>query len=392
MLRQIVAVTMLNLRSIPQRAGMSIATVLSIALVVAVLLGFMAMANGFRATIDGVGAEDIAVILRAGALAESNSVLSMDEVRLIQIAPGIARDATGDPVLTAESYVIVNGTRRDSGSESNVALRGVESHAPDLRAGFAISEGRMFAPGAGELLVGESVQREFSGFDVGQTVRLGSNEWRIVGTFTTGGTVFDSEIWADLGVIQNLYQRGSSVQMVRANLESPAALAQLREYAENESRLNLEILSEREFFARSAGGTTDLIMYLGWPLAIAMAIGALAGAWNAMYSSVDARTREIATLRAIGFSGFPAFVGAMVESLLLAGAGGLIGAFATWAIFDGISTSTLGSNFTQVVFSFAVTGSAVANGIFLALLVGFFGGLVPALRAARVPLLAVHDN
>jgi putative ABC transport system permease protein len=392
MLKQIIAVTLLNLRSIPQRAGMSIATVLAIALVVGVLLGFLAMANGFRATLDGAGSDDIAVMLRGGAMAELNSVLTRDEVRLIEVAPGIAPDATGEPVMSAELYVVVNGIKRTTETEANVALRGVGLHAPALRPSFSLLEGRMFEPGAAELVVGDGVLRQFIGFELGRTIRLGANEWRVVGIFSTGGTVFDSEIWADLGVIQNLYQRGSTLQAVRAQLESPAALETLQAYAENEPRLNLEVLSERQFLARSASGTSDLILYLGWPLAIAMAIGALAGAWNAMYSSVDARTREIATLRAIGFGGFPAFVGAMVESLLLAAIGGVVGAVATWLIFDGISASTLGSGFTQVVFSFAVTADAVVSGVMLALAVGFLGGLVPALRAARVPLLAVHGH
>jgi putative ABC transport system permease protein len=392
MLKQIIAVTMLNLRSIPQRAGMSIATVLAIALVVGVLLGFLAMANGFRATLHGAGSDDIAVMLRGGAMAELNSVLTRDEVRLIEVAPGLALDATGEPVMSAELYVVVNGIKRTTQTEASVALRGVGLHAPALRPSFALLEGRMFEPGAGELVVGEGVLRQFSGFELGNTIRLGANEWRVVGIFSTGGTVFDSEIWADLGVIQNLYQRGSTLQVVRAQLESPAALEALQAYAENEPRLNLEVLSERHFLARAASDTSDLILYLGWPLAIAMAIGALAGAWNAMYSSVDARTREIATLRAIGFGGFPAFVGAMVESLLLAAIGGVVGAVATWLIFDGISATTLGSGFTQVVFSFAVTADAVVSGVMLALVVGFLGGLVPALRAARVPLLAVHGH
>lgn len=391
-MKQIASVTLLNLRSIPQRWGMSLATVLSIALVVGVLMGFMAMADGFRATLQGAGSDDMAVMLRGGSQTEINSVLSRDDLRLVEVAPGIAADADGEPVLSGELYVIVNGIRRGSGTESNIGLRGVGSHAPALRPGFTLTAGRMFEPGAGEMVVGEGILREFTGFELGQSIRLGSNEWRVVGTFSTGGTVFDSELWADIGVIQNLYQRGSSMQVIRARLTAPEAIAELRAYAEEEPRLNLEVLTERQYLARSAGGITNLIMFLGWPLAVAMAIGALAGAWNAMYASVDARTREIATLRAIGFGGFPAFVGAMTESMLLALAGGVIGAVLTWAAFDGITASTLGSGFTQVVFDFAVTGASVVQGVILALIVGFLGGFIPALRAARVPLLAVHSD
>ncbi|MCW5725161.1 MAG: ABC transporter permease [Maricaulaceae bacterium] len=391
-MKQIVSVTLLNLRSIPQRWGMSLATVLSIALVVGVLLGFMAMANGFRATMQGAGGDDVAIMLRGGSMAEMNSVLTRDDLRLIEVAPGIAQDADGQPVLSAELYVVVNGVKRSTQTEANIALRGVGEHAPALRPGFTMTAGRMFEPGAGELVVGEGVLREFAGFDLGQSIRLGQNEWRVVGVFSTGGTVFESEIWADIGVIQNLYDRGSSMQIVRARLTAPEALEELSAYAEEEPRLNLEVLSERQYLSRSAGGTTNLIMFLGWPLAIAMAVGALAGAWNAMYASVDARTREIATLRAIGFGGFPAFIGAMAESMLLALAGGVIGAVLTYLAFDGITASTLGGGFTQVVFDFAVTGDSVVQGVILALIVGFLGGFIPALRAARVPLLAVHSD
>ncbi|KPP80869.1 MAG: ABC-type efflux system permease component [Oceanicaulis sp. HLUCCA04] len=392
MLKQTIAVTLLNLRSIPQRWGMSLATVLSIALVVGVLLGFMAMASGFRATVDGAGADDVAVMLRGGAMAEMNSVVERNDVRLLEVAPGIAADESGEPIISAELFVVVDGIKRTSQTRANLALRGVGLSGPELRPQFSLVEGRMFEPGTAELVVGESVLREFDGFALGETIRLGSNEWTVVGVFSTGGSVFDSEIWADLGVIQNLYDRGSSVQTVRARLTSVEALEALQEYVENEPRLNLEVLSERAYFARSAGGTTNLIMFLGWPLAFAMAIGALAGAWNAMYASVDARTRELATLRAIGFGGFPAFVAAMAEALVLAFAGGLIGAVATFLLFDGVSASTLGSGFTQVVFAFAVTPDAVISGVILALIVGFLGGFVPALRAARIPLLAVHSD
>jgi len=392
MFDQIAAVTLINLRSIPQRALLSAATVFSIALVVMVLLGFLAMSNGFKQTLQGTGAEDVAVMLRTGSQTELNSGLSIEQVRLIEEAPGIARDASGTPIVSGELYVIVDGLKRASQTEANLPLRGVGPAARLLRQGFTIVQGRVYEPGTNELIVGEGIIREFSGFDLGQTVRLGSNEWVVVGIFSTGGSVFDSEIWTDLSVIQNLYQRGTSVQSIRARLTSPEAIEELQAYVESEPRLNLDIQNEVDYFASQAGGTSNLIMYLGWPLAIAMAIGALAGAWNTMYSSVDTRMREIATLRAIGFSGFAAAIGTMVESLFLAGLGGLIGAVGVYLMFNGVSASTLGSGFTQVIFSFAVTADSVITGIILALIVGFLGGIIPAIRAATVPLLAVHRS
>jgi putative ABC transport system permease protein len=391
MLAQIGAVTMINLRSIPQRWGMSLATVFSIALVVVVLLAFLSMANGFRATIQGSGADDIAVMLRSGSQAELNSGFGRDTVRLIETAPGIARTEDDRLLLSAELYVIADGRRRGSGTDANLPLRGVGGEAARLRDGFTLLEGRMFAEGSNELVVGEGVIREYEGFDLGQTIRLGQNEWSVVGVFSTGGSVFDSEIWADVGVIQNLYQRGNAFQSMRVRLTSPEAIEELREFVEDEPRLDLDVSNEREYFSDSMGGTQDLIMFVGWPLAIIMAIGAFAGAWNAMYASVDSRLREIATLRAIGFGGFPAFVGTMVESVALALIGGIIGAVFTYVVFNGISASTLGgASFTQVVFTFAVTPASVVSGVILALIVGVLGGFVPGIRAARAPLLAVH--
>lgn len=390
MISQIAAVTSINLRSIPQRWGMSLATILSIALVVGVLLGFLAMANGFRATVSGTGSENIAVLLRSGSQAELNSGFGRDTVRLIETAPGVARDADGNAILSAELYVITDATKRSTGNDASLSLRGVDEMAPRLRENFQIVEGRMFAEGSNEIVVGEGVIREFSGFDLNTTIRMGPNEWRIVGIFSTGGSVFDSEIWADIGTVQNLYNRGASYQSMRVQLDGDTGLAALQEYVANEPRLDLDVETEKDFFAQSAGGLSNLIMYLGWPLAIIMAVGALAGAWNAMYASVDSRVREIATLRTLGFSGFAAFVGTLVESLSLAFIGGLVGALITYFVFDGVSASTLGGSFTQVVFSFAVTTQSVINGVILALVVGLFGGFFPALRASRVPLLEVH--
>lgn len=392
MFNQIGAVTMMNLRSIPQRAGLSLATVISIALVTGVLLGFLAMSNGFRATLQGTGSENVAVMLRAGSSAELNSGLSSDQVRLIEEAPGIARDADGTPLVSGELFVIVDGVKRSSQTNANLPLRGVGTEALRLREGFEMVQGRMYEPGTNELVVGAGVIREFSNFDLGTTVRLGPNEWVVVGVFSTGGSVFDSEVWADIAVIQNLYNRGTGVQSIRARLTSPEAIEELRAYEENEPRLNLDIVSETDFFAGQAGGTAVLIEAIGLPLSIIMAIGALAGAWNTMYSSVDTRMREIATLRAIGFSGFAAAVGTMVESIVLAAVGGLLGALAVYLLFNGISASTLGGGFTQVVFSFAVTGGSVLAGMLMAVIIGFLGGLVPAIRSAYVPLLTVHRS
>jgi putative ABC transport system permease protein len=386
---QVVAVTLINLKSLPQRVWLSLSTVVAVGLVVMVLLSFLAMANGFRRTIEGSGADDVAVVLRGGSQSELNSVVTRDQVRLIEEGAGIAKDADGKPLVSAELYLTVDGIKRSSQTKANLPLRGIGPQGAALRRGIVVIEGRMFNPGSNEIVVGKGVRGEFAGFELGQTIAFNTSRWTVVGVFSAGGSVFESEIWGDLPVIQSLFKRTNVFQTIRARLTGPAALAQLKSYAEADPRIKeLDIKSEAEYFADQASRTSDLIQKLGWPLAIAMAFGALAGALNTMYSSVAARATEIATLHAIGFGGVPAFVGTLVESLVLATIGGALGAAATYAVFDGFTASTLGASFTQVVFSFQLSLALIAQGVVLALIVGLIGGLFPAIRAARMPIVA----
>jgi putative ABC transport system permease protein len=388
LLLQIVAVTTINLKSISQRLWLSLSTVVAVALVVIVLLSFLAMANGFQRTLAGSGADDIAIFLRGGSQAEINSTVSRDQVRLIEDAPGIARSAEGKPLMSPELYLVVDGVKRSSQTKANLPLRGIGEQGAALRKGIALTEGRMFNRGANEIVVGKGLVQEFAGFELGKTLAFGTSRWTVVGVFAAGGSVFESEIWADLPVVQSLFNRPNFVQTVRVRLEAPASLETLRSFNDNDARMKLDVKSEAAYFADQASQTSDLIQNLGWPLAIAMAFGALAGALNTMYSSVAARATEIATLRAIGFGGFPAFVGTLTESLVLAAIGGVIGAGATYLIFDGFTASTLGGNFTQVVFNFKLSSALVVQGVLLALAVGLIGGLFPAVRAARMPIVA----
>jgi putative ABC transport system permease protein len=385
--RQVGAITLMNLLSVPQRLWLSLSTVLAIALVVIVLLTFLAMANGFRRTVEGSGAADVAVILRGGSQSEINSTIPRDQVRLIEDAPGVARNGAGEPLTSAELYVVVDGVKRASGTKANVPLRGIAEKGAALRRGITLVAGRMFNPGANEIVVGKGLVSEFEGFEPGQVVAFGTTRWNVVGVFAAGGSVFESEIWADLPVVQSLFNRNNYFQTVRARLQSPAAIEQVKVYVDGDPRLKLDAKTEAEYFAEQASQTSDLIQKLGWPLAIAMALGALAGALNAMYSAVAARTVEIATLRAIGFGILPAFFGTLAESLVLAAAGGAIGALATYFVFDGFTTATMGASFTQVVFSFTLSPTLVAQGVGLAIAVGLIGGLFPAIRAARMPIV-----
>ena len=387
-LLQMLAVTTINLKSLPQRLWLSLATVIAVGLVVTVLLAFLAMANGFRRTIADSGAEDIAVVLRGGSLSEINSVVLRDQVRLIEDGPGIVRNSDGKPQTSGELYLTVDGIKRSTRTKASLPLRGLGPQGPALRRGIVLTAGRPFNPGSNEIIVGRALGKEFDGFDLGQTVTFNNNRFTVVGLFAADGSVFESEIWADLPVVQSLFKRTGAVQTVRARLTSPAAIEALRAYSDNDPRLKLDVMSEAAYFAQQASNTSDLIQRLGWPLAIAMAFGSLAGALNTMYSSVAARATEIATLRAIGFGGLATFAGTLVESLILAAVGGVIGAAATYLVFDGFTASTMGASFSQVVFNFQLSPRLIGQGLLLALVVGLFGGLFPALRAARMPIVA----
>ena len=384
---QIAAVTTINIKSIPQRFWLSLSTIVAVALVVMVLLSFLAMAYGFQRTLKIAGAPDIAIVLRGGSQTEINSVITREQVRLIEDGPGIARSAQGKPLVSAELYIVVDGIKRSTQTKANIPLRGIGAEGAAIRKDIKLVAGRMFNPGANEIVVGKSLLSQFQGFDLGSTVKFLTTQWTVVGVFAADGSVFESEIWGDLPVVQSLFKRNNVFQTVRARIDGPAALAELKRFADTDPRMKLDVKSEQEYFAEQSSQTSDLIQKLGWPLAIAMALGALAGALNTMYSSVAARSVEIATLRAIGFGGLPAFVGTLAESLLLAGIGGALGAVATYLVFDGFTTSTLGAGFTQVVFSFELTPALVAQGLVVALTVGLIGGLLPAVRAARMPIV-----
>jgi putative ABC transport system permease protein len=385
---QIAAVVKMTVAGLPSRFWASLTTIVSIALVVATLLAFLAMATGFARTVAGTGQPDIAMIIGTGSGAEINSGFSAEAVRLLEEAPGIRRGADGKPIVSPEVYVVVDAMRKVGGSPSNISLRGVTSGAMSMREGFTITEGRMFEPGTNEMIVGAGVLREFTGFELNREVTFGASKWKVVGAFEVPGTVFDSEIWADLPVVQALFNRGNAVQSMRARLERPGDLTGLETLVKNDPRLRVDIQTERDYFANEAQALQVLVIF-GSALAGTLALGALAGALNTMYASVEARTKELATLRAIGFGGIPAFFGAMTESVVLATAGGLLGGIAAFLLFNGISASTLGGNFTQVVFKFSLGPQQLLIGLGLALILGLVGGFFPALRAARTPILKI---
>jgi len=385
-LNQIIAVTALNLKNLPQRSGSSLVAIIGVAAVVLVFAAVLSMARGFERTMVTTGSEDAAIIMRSGSTSEMSSGLSNDQTLIIANAPGVLKD--GDtPIVSAELYVIADVKMKSNDVDANVPFRGVQASAFDVRRNVRIYEGRMFETGKNEILVGRGAQSEFQGLDVGSIIRFGQTEWSIVGAFEAGGGVAESELWTDVRVLQGAYRRGNSFQTVRVKLESPESLEILKANLKDDPRIDPDVMTEREFYSTQAEQLTQFIKLVGYPLTILMSIGAIFGALNSMYSSVSVRGKEIATLRALGFGPVSVLVSTIVESMLLALIGGLVGGILAYLVFNGFRVSTLnGASFSQVVFDFAVTGDLLAQGLRVALVIGVVGGLFPAFRAARMPV------
>jgi len=387
-LNQLAAVTLMNLRNLPSRLGTSLVAVVGIGGVVAVLVSLLSMGEGFRAALDLSGRDDVALVLRGGSPDELSSAFSREEVNVIVSAPGIARDA-GGPIASPEFYTIVDLPMRSTGTGANVPFRGVTSRAAFVREDFRIVAGRMFQTGKDEVIVGRGVFAQFGNVDLGQEVKWGSHTWRVVGVFEAGGSVSESEVWTDLSVLQGVYRRGNSVQVVRAQLVAPESIGQLERWLDADPRVNATVRSEREFYADQSRILVTLIRYVGTAIAVLMGIGAVFAALNTMYSAVSSRTREIATLRALGFGAAPVLASVLLEAVVLGLLGGIAGGALVYLALNGYQASTLNwASFSQISFAFTVTPRLLVTGVLYALILGLVGGLLPGLRAARMPITA----
>jgi putative ABC transport system permease protein len=384
MISQIFAITGLNLRSIPQRWGPSLVIVIGLAGVVAVFTALLAMAQGFQETLKDAGRTDNAIVLRGGSGAELNSGFGGDSADIIKLGPGIRKGSDGKPLASGEIIVITELLKKgETINGANVTLRGVEPASFELRPQLKIIEGRTFKPGLREIIVGAGVARLFDGAGVGETLRMRGSDWTVVGIFEAKDAN-DSEMWADAGTAQSTFNRGNGFSAVRVGLESPESLETLKAALAADPRLTVEVLQEQAYYSAQTGQFRATISVLAGVVTFIMALGAIFAALNTMYAAVATRTREIATLRAIGFGAFPVLVSVMVEAIVLAFIGGVAGAFIAWALFDNLSVSTLGASFTQVVFAFRVSLGLVVAGLVIAIVIGFIGGLLPAVRAARM--------
>jgi putative ABC transport system permease protein len=388
MLSQILAVTSVNLRSMRQRVGSSAVAVVGIAGVVLVFVAVLSIAEGVQATMKASGDPNTALILRGGSDTEMTSGLLGDQARIVQDAPGIAHDPSGTPLASPELFVVVDHPLKRSGTEANVPLRGVTPEAFKVHDRVKIIEGRQFEFGRNEIIAGHAAARQFVGLAVGRTLKWGENSWQLVGIFEDGGSVSESELWCDVKVLQPAYRRGNTYQSVYAKLASPGSFQQLKDSLTTNPQLTVSAMREPEYFASQTETLQTIVKTIGTIIAVLMGIGAVFGAINTMYNAVATRTREIATLRALGFGGVPVVISVLTEAALLSVVGGVVGGAIAWAAFNGYETATMNfQSFSQIAFRFAVTAKLLASALVYALIMGLVGGALPAIRAARLPVV-----
>ena len=377
-----------NLRSVINRWTSTLVALLSIAGTVAVFVVMLAMAQGFRATLVSSGSPQNAIVLRGGADAEMMSAILLDQVRVIADAPGVGRSSAGEPLVSAEVVVIGAFPLVSSGSDANAQIRGTSPLALDVRPDVRIAQGRFFQSGLTELVVGKNVPGTYKGFRLGSTVEFGGGRWTVVGVFDGGGSSFDSEIWCDARVLNQIYKRPENVfQSVTVRLASPKSFKEFKDGVTTDPRLTVDVFRETEWYAEQSRMLAAIIKALGFLVAVVMAVGAVFAALNTMYSAVAARSSEIGTLKALGFGPGSIVLSFLSESLIIALAGGAVGCVAALP-FNGFTAGTMNwSSFSYLAFSFRVTPAIVGSGIIFALLMGVIGGLPPAVRAARLPVI-----
>jgi len=386
--RQAASVTSVGVSTLGQRIGSSAVIVIGIAGVVGVLVALLAMGEGYSQTLRSTGSPDTAIVMRGSSASEVMSVLDHDSVTLIPQAPGIAKDAKGQPIASPELVVAANlplkGGKADD--EGSVQVRGVSEQAWAVRPNVKIIQGRNFQPGMRELIVGKGAAKQFANLEPGHTVRLGSQQWNVVGVFASGDAM-DSEVWGDASVVADTYRRGSSRASVVVRLTDPKAYDAFKAELDGNPQLKVDVSTTLDYFAKQSEGMSKVIKGIGITVGLIMAIGAMFGALNTMFAAVASRAREIATLRAIGFRGLPVVVAVMLETMLLALIGGVLGGLLAWLLFNGYSASTLAAGTVgKLSFELRVTPALLWTGLKWALAIGFIGGIFPAMRAARLPV------
>ena len=383
---QIFSVAWLSIRTIRERLGSSAVAVVGIAGVVIVFVAVLSIAEGFSRTMQTAGAADRAIIMRGGADSEMTSGLAGDAVEIMKQAPGIRRESQR-PAFSPELYVMVDLPKRSTQTPANVPLRGVTDEVLKVRYDAKIVEGRMLTFGTNEIVAGRAAAGQFMGLAVGSTLTTGQATWKVVGIFEAGGSVSETELWGDAHTLQGAFRRNNSYQSALARLETPASYTTFKDWLTSNPQLNVSVVPETEYYAAQSEVLTSLIRTVGVGIAVLMGFGAVFGAILTMYTAVSTRTREIATLRALGFNTTSVVISVLAESLALGAIGGVAGGILAYVAFNGYETSTINfQTFSQVAFAFAVTPWLLAQGLAYALIMALVGGLLPALKAARLPI------
>jgi putative ABC transport system permease protein len=374
-----------NVRNLVVRWKVTLLAIGGIALVVAVMLVLVAMSNGFRVALRSTGSTDNAIVIQRGTNSELTSGFSRDNAAMIMVDDRVARDDQGRPMASPELMIVNNMERRDDGASVNVVVRGVTPKAFKVRHNVRIVEGRNFTPGLYELVVGRKAAERYVGLDIGHSITLQRRSWTVVGIFDAGGSGFESEIWGDVDVMGPAFNRANGYQSLTLRLKDPSSLDAFNKDLERNPSMQVQIVQERQFYDNQAGGIATALLGLAGFVAVVMGVGAVFGAMNTMYGIVAARTREIGTLRALGFSRISILTAFVIESTFLALVGGLIGCLVALPA-NGISSAAGGANFAEVAFAFRISAAALIGGVIFAIVMGFVGGLLPAFKASRLPI------
>lgn len=374
-----------NIKNLRVRWTVTLLAVLGIALVVAVFIILVAMSSGFRLALRSTGSSENAIVIQRGAQAELTSGFSREEANRILVDHRVARDADRRPLASPEIVVVGVLTRKDDRADVNVTIRGVTMMAFKVRSVVKVTEGRAFQPGLYEIVVGRKLHDRMQGVAIGESLRLQRRDWKVVGVFDADGSGFESEIWGDVDVMSPAFNRGGGYQSLTLRLADPTTLTAFNQELKNNPQIRVEMKQEQAFYEEQSQGIATGILALAAFVGLVMGVGAVFGAMNTMYAIVSARTREIGTLRALGFHRQSVLISFILESILLALAGGLVGCLLALPI-NGFTTATGGANFSEVAFAFRVTTTALGIGMAFALAMGVVGGLLPAFRAARLPI------
>jgi putative ABC transport system permease protein len=372
-----------NVRSLYIRRKLTILAVAGIALVIGVLIFLIAMANGFRAALAATGSPINAIVTQRGSNSELSSNITRDNAQVLSDDPRVMKDANGRALFSPELMVVANMRRKD-GADVNVVVRGVSQMAFTVRNGITITDGRNLQPGLYELIVGRKIFERIEGMEIGRSIKLQRRDWKIVGVFDAGGSGFESEIWGDTAVIGPAFNR-SGYHSVTLRMRDASTISSLNADLEHNPRMQVQATQEQQYYEDQSGVVSGPLLGLAVFVAIVMGIGAVFGTMNTMYALVAARTREIGTLRALGFSKASILTAFVVESTFLASVGGALGCLIALPA-NGMTTASGGPNFGEIGFAFRISGTSLVVGMALAVLMGVAGGVLPALRAARMPI------